>query len=368
MQLHDPKSEDNTNALMATVNRLHETRELPPQLLAQLDAQLLDNRTWKAIHKAEKEYLESVGGELHHLALPHPMMGAVAAPMHGYGAGAGTTGPSPLAAAIPHHHHHGYIGHQLVADGTYAPSNGVNMAGGMDGNQYGLSEMPGAVSSGIPGVPMGLDHYMLTAQDPLLSCIPDTLDQDSYRVLTNGAQQQNTYQHGCPAPDDSNTAQVGPDGFGGLSASAHAGLQVEPLPSDGLVGHYDPVLQQQPQHQQADISCSMPAAAPTEHPTSMGLLSMPANSSTMLPCVDPSTLPDESCVVKLESRSHSQSGGMYESLPRALNSDEQQQQQHQSLYSHPHMQQVSSHVPAANQTTSMQFSNKPAGGHGPHCR
>jgi hypothetical protein len=72
MQLHDPKSDDNSAALTSAVARLHDSRELPSHLLAQMDSQLLDQRTWRSIHKAEKDYLENSGGDLHPLALPHP--------------------------------------------------------------------------------------------------------------------------------------------------------------------------------------------------------------------------------------------------------------------------------------------------------
>eukprot|EP00775_Hariotina_reticulata_P013311 gene13311-13440_t len=77
MQLHDPKSDDNSAALTSAVTRLHDSRELPSHLLAQMDSQLLDHRTWRAIHKAEKDYLENSGGELHPLALPHPGTGGL---------------------------------------------------------------------------------------------------------------------------------------------------------------------------------------------------------------------------------------------------------------------------------------------------
>jgi hypothetical protein len=239
MQLHDPKSDDNTLALVTAVSRLHETRELPPHLLAQMDEGLLDSRTWKAIHKAEKEFLENVGGELHYLSLPHPSHGlGMPALLQGYCGGAAgavvaAAGASPAgspvqsSSQIPEYSYSqgnahvmystSYVGHKvggMAGSHSYLQPAGTsshyssavdvysNLQGGMSGDGLGgllSSAVPGAVgvgglqgSSGSTAAAAaaagsyGLPN-LLTAQDPLLSCqVQDSMGTELIKMFEAG--------------------------------------------------------------------------------------------------------------------------------------------------------------------------------------
>ncbi|KAF8065907.1 MYB119 [Scenedesmus sp. PABB004] len=221
MQMHDPKSDDNTLALLTAVSRLHESRELPPALLAQLDAQLLDARGWKAVHKAEKDFLENVGGELHYLALPHPAPGSLAASAAAAAAGGGPPlafGAAHSAAAVPPAGSPDGSPGGSGATREYAPAlrggrggYRAQRGGGGGGDAPRLCEPDAygahaaddgshaAALAGLlscPGLPSvsaagpGHHHHLplpgaagfaamgalLTAQDPLLSCVPDGID------------------------------------------------------------------------------------------------------------------------------------------------------------------------------------------------
>lgn len=253
MQLHDPKSEDNTTALLATVNRLHETRELPPHLLAQLDAQLLESRAWKAIHKAEKEFLENVGGELHYLALPHPVLGALAAPMQNFRSS--SAGASPVAATMPHHSY----SHAVLPGAAYLPPAGLKREATMDSSQTIMTDVPGIVTGAVN--PHGLDHYLLTAQDPLLGCVPETVNPDSYRAYGDSSYQHQQPINSCPAaPASDSSAEVGPAGLGYLPAQALAPAS-ETAHAGGMV-----VQQTQAQHLQVSGSYNLQMAYPQEQP------------------------------------------------------------------------------------------------------
>jgi hypothetical protein len=236
MQLHDPKSDDNTLALVTAVSRLHETRELPPHLLAQMDEGLLDSRTWKAIHKAEKEFLENVGGELHYLSLPHPSHGlGMPGLLQGYcggaagavvAAAAASPAGSPVASSsqIPEYSYSqgnthvmypaSFVGHKVggmtsshsylqpaAAGSTYSSAVDVyhSMQGGLSSAALGgllSSAVPGAVgvgglqgSSGSSAAAAGgSSSYsltnLLTAQDPLLSCnVQDSMDTELMKMF-----------------------------------------------------------------------------------------------------------------------------------------------------------------------------------------
>ncbi|WIA37488.1 hypothetical protein OEZ86_014402 [Tetradesmus obliquus] len=233
MQLHDAKSDDNTLALVTAVSRLHETRELPPHLLAQMDEGLLDSRTWKAIHKAEKEFLEAVGGELHYLSLPHPSHGLGMGLLQGYcgaaGAVAAAAGASPAASPVASssqvpeysysqgNHQYvystSYVGHKVgsMTSHSYLQPSGAashyssaadthyhTMQGGLSSEALGgllSSAVPGAVGGGNgssaaaaaaagSGGGYGLPS-LLTAQDPLLSgsCLQDSMDTELIKMF-----------------------------------------------------------------------------------------------------------------------------------------------------------------------------------------
>jgi hypothetical protein len=244
MQLHDAKSDDNTAAIVQAVDRLFDTQELPEQLIKWIkNHQLGDMRTWKIIHKAEKEFLENVSDQLHPLSLPNNQNGnGLPQGLHGYGgaadavvaaAGASPAG-SPLASSSQIHeysysqgHGHGVHPGSFVGQGvggmtssqSYLQPPGMSShysnadvystlpaaaAAGLGGDGSG-----GLLSSAVPGA-MGLGgqqgsggsgaaaaaaaaaggyvlqgpNHLLTAQHPMLSCAaPEGLDQEFYQML-----------------------------------------------------------------------------------------------------------------------------------------------------------------------------------------
>lgn len=355
MQLHDPKSEDNTPALIATVNRLHETRESPQHLLAQLDAQLLDNRTWKLIHKAEKEFLENVGGELHQLSLPHPILSSILGSLQGYGA-AGAVVPgaaSPVDAVMPHHNY----SHAVLPGRPYSKSGDVKVEQVLMTGQGMLQDVSSA-DAGVPASTMGLEHYLLTAQDPMLGCAPDTLNQDLLKVLGSTGNQHAQLVDVHPGNQASN----------GSADSANGDLTMYPPSAQLLAASHDSscaaaatTTSEQAPHP-AESACTLQMGFSLDRqPSTMTSSSARDSGKQLLSHIqqNPDTEPacgQDSMVKHAAGRVSDQQAAVGD-IGRQQYSSSDKQYKHETLGDYM----------AANLEDTYQ-GNRAHGGHGPHCR